>query len=161
MKYLLEVCLIALTLAGTTPWAAAQSAAEVPMQRGISVELPVTKNAVAAPDADKEDALVVTVTHDGSVYLGINSISTDALGTKLKNALFNRTEKTLYIKADARVPYASLMKVLDSVRTTGVERLTLLTAQRDLQIQRTLVPPKGLEMQVVQPRQGAGRPEPK
>ena len=121
------------------------------MQKGISVELPVTKNAVAAPDAEKEDALVVTVTHDGNVYFGIDPISIDALAIKLKNALSSRTEKTLYIKADARVPYASLMKVLDTVRTAGVQRLTLLTAQRNLQIRRTRAPPNGLEMLIVRP----------
>ena len=151
MKYLLEVCLVALILAGIAPSVAAQSAAEVPMQKGISVNLPVTNNAVAVPNADKEDAVVVTLTCDGIVYLGVNPISTAALPEKVRNALFKRKEKTLYIKADARVPYASLVKVLDSVRTAGVEGLTLLTAQRDSEEPRALVPPKGLEMEVAQP----------
>ena len=151
MNYLLEVCLVAVTLAGITPSAPAQSPAEVPMQRGISVDLPVTNNAVAVPDADKEDALVVTLTHGGGVYLGVNPIGMDALADNVRKALSNRTEKTLYIKADARVPYASFVRVLDAVHTAGVEGLTVLTDQRDSADRRTLVPPKGLEMQVVQP----------
>jgi biopolymer transport protein ExbD len=151
MKHLLEVCLVALTLAGSTPSVAAQSAAEVPKQRGITVDLPPTSNAVAVPDADKEDALVVTVTHDGSVYLGVNLTSNATLAEKVRNVLSDRSQKTLYIKADARTPYVSLVRILDSVRTAGVQGVTLLTAQRNSENPGTLVPPKGLEMFIVTP----------
>src|SRR5438105_2683231 len=70
MKYLPAVCLVASTLAVMTSLVSAQFAPDVPMQRGISVELPVINNAVAIPDADEEDALVVTVTHDLNLYPG-------------------------------------------------------------------------------------------
>ena len=63
-----------------------------------------------------------------------------------------RSDKTLYIKADARVPYASLVEVIDAVWKSDIEGLTLLTAQRDASDQGSRpVPPKGLEMRVVQP----------
>jgi len=126
--------------------------AEVPKQKGISVDLPPTINAVAVPDADKEDALVVTVTRDGSVYLGVNLTSTATLAEEVRNILSNRSQKTLYIKADARIRYASLVRILDSVRTAGVQGGTLLTAQRDSENHGTLVPPKGLEILIVTPR---------
>jgi biopolymer transport protein TolR len=122
------------------------------MQKGISVELPVTSNAVPVPQADKEDSLIVTVTYDGSVYFGVSPISAAGLAEKVKGVLSNRRERTLYIKADARTPYASVVKVLDCVRTAGVEGFTLLTAQRDAEEPSTLVPPKGLEMLIVSPR---------
>jgi biopolymer transport protein ExbD/biopolymer transport protein TolR len=127
----------------------ASGASAPKLQKGISVELPVTSNAVPVPEADKEDSVIVTVTHDGSVYLGVSQISPAELAGKLKAAFSNRTEKTLHIKADARAPYASLVNVLDCVRTAGVEGLTLLTAQRDAEEPGTLVPPKGLELMVV------------
>jgi biopolymer transport protein ExbD len=152
MKHLLEVCLVTLTLAVGTLSIAAQSAAEVPKQKGITVDLPPTSNALAVPDADKEDALVATVTRDGSVYLGVNLTSTATLAEKVREVLSNQSQKTLYIKADARIPYANLVRILDSVRTAGVQRVTLLTAQRDSENPGTLVPPKGLEMLIVTPR---------
>jgi biopolymer transport protein ExbD len=152
MKHLLEVCLVALTLTGSAPSIAAQSAAEVHKQKGITVDLPPTSNAVAVPGADKDDALVVTVTPDGSVYLGVNLTSPATLADKIRDVLSNRSPKTLYIKADARTAYASLVRVLDAVRTAGVQQVTLLTAQRDSQSPGTLVPPKGLEMLIVTSR---------
>src|SRR5882672_4423826 len=154
MNYQLEVCLVALTLAvGITPSVAAQSQARraQPMQKGISVELPVTSNDVPMPDADQEDALIVSVTDDGDVYLGVDPISPAALMEKLKGNLSNRTEKHLYIKADARTPYANVVKVLDALRTAGVKAPSLLTAQRDSSEPGTLLPPKGLEVLVGPP----------
>ncbi len=172
MNHLLEVCLVALTLAtGITPSVAAQSPVAAPensfartwkgyeatpataqaMRKGISVELPVTSNAAPMPDADQEDALIVSVTEDGTVYFGVEQISPAGLAEKVKGGLSNRTEKKLYIKADARTPYANVVNVLDAVRTAGVEAPNLLTAQRDSSEPGTLVPPKGLEVLVGPP----------
>jgi biopolymer transport protein ExbD len=168
MNHMLEVCLIVLSLAnGVTPSVAAQTASAAhensfqtethagvgqTMRKGITVELPVTSNAVPVPKADNEDSLIVTVTYDGKVYLGVDPISTTEIAGKVKEALSNHVEKTLYVKADARTPYVNLVRILDSVRTAGVERLTLLTAQRDTEEPGTVVPPKGLELLVVSPR---------
>jgi biopolymer transport protein ExbD len=174
MKHMLEVCLVAFTLAkGITPSAAAQTSAparensfqsesqvssDQHLRKGITVEMPVTSNAVPVPKADNEDSLIVTVTHDGKVYFGIDPISPTELLKKVQDALSNRAEKTLYVKADARTAYANVIKVLDSMHAAGVEGLTLLTAQRDGVEPGTLVPPKGLEMLVVSHRPTARAP---
>ena len=133
MNYVLEVCLAVTLAAGATPAIGAKSQAITAqtMQKGISVELPATRNAVAMPDADQEDALILSVTDDGSVYFGVDPISPAALAEKVRDALSNRTERKLYIKADARSPYANVVKVLDAMDTAGVEAPNLLTAQRD------------------------------
>ena len=148
MNYLLEVCVLVTLAAGAMPAIGAKSQAITAqtMQRGISVELPVTSNAVAMPDADEEDALIVSVTDDGSVYFGVDPISPAALAEKVRDGLSNRRERKLCIKADARTSYANVVKVLDAMRTAGVEAPNLLTAQRDSSGPGTLIPPKGLEV---------------
>jgi len=150
MKLLLEVCLVAFILASSLSRIAAQSAA-VPMQKGITVNQPVMHNAVAIPEADKEDAVVVTVTQDGSVYLGVDRTNITALSEQMKNAVSNRDPKILYIKADAHVSYASIVGILDSVRAAGIQRVGLLTGE-DSNKRGSLIPPKGLEMLIVSPR---------
>ncbi len=146
MKCLLEVCLIVLSSATT---AVVAQNPTIPMQRGISVQLPATSNAVAVPSADKGDALVVAVTHDGRVYLGTDLISPADLADKVKSEVATRADKKLYIKADARTPYATVVKVLDAVHTSGVQELTLLTDQREPPEAGKLVTPKGLQMLVI------------
>lgn len=157
MNRLLEVCLVALAVTTTiTPPIAAQSPA---MQKGIRVELPVASNAIPMPDADREDSLVVTVTGDGRVYLGINPISPAALAENVRDSLSSGSKKKLYIKADARTPYANVANVLNALRTAGVEAPNLLTASQDSPEPGTLVPPRGLEVLVGESRTfGAGTP---
>ena len=113
------------------------------MQQGISVNLPVSRNAVSIPDADRNDSLIVSVTEDGNVYLGTSPISPTALAETIKRGMSNQKGETLYIKADARTQYAKVMKVLEAARTAGVES-ALLTGQRDASEPGTLVPPKAL-----------------
>ena len=117
------------------------------MQKGISVQLAVTSNAVPMPDADQPDALIVTVTADGSVYLGIDPVSPAALAEKVKANLNTRSENTIYIKADARTPFANVVTVLDALLTAGVKVPNLLTSQGNLPRTGTLVPPTGLPLQ--------------
>ena len=120
----------------------------IPLQRGVSVQLPVTGNAVAVPKADNQDALVVALTADGATYLGVDRVATPALADRVKSILSARSDKTLYIKADARVPYARVVEVMDAVRNSGVDVLTFLTAQQDPAGNRPAAL-KGLEMRVV------------
>ena len=116
------------------------------LRKGIHVELAATHNAVAMPDADKDGSLIVVVTHSGSVYLGIDPITPAALADK--RGLFSQAEEKLYIKADARTPYANVAKVLDAVRTAGVTAPNLLTNQPETPEPGKLVLPKGLEVLV-------------
>src|SRR5208282_5506028 len=98
------------------------------MQKGISVELAPTSSAVPVPDADKQDALIISVTDTGGLYFGIDPVSPNSLVAKLKGRVSQGTQN-LYIKADARAPYSHVVKVLDAARTAGVVTVTLLTTQ--------------------------------
>ena len=150
-----DAWLVGLTMAAIPGVVCAQQAGgTVPLQRGVSVQMAVTRNAVAVPNADTQDALVVALTADGTAYLRADQLPTSALAERVRNVLATRKEKTLYIKADARVPYARLIEVIDAVQRSGVDGLTLLTAQEDAaDRQNRLVPPKGLEMRVVNQKQ--------
>jgi biopolymer transport protein ExbD len=120
------------------------------MQKGIHVELATASNAVTSPDADHEDSLIVTVTSNGSVYLGINPSTPAALAEQIKSLLSGREQK-VYIKADARAPYADVVTVLGAASTAGVEAPILLTTQPESPEPGTVVAPKGLEVLVGPP----------
>jgi biopolymer transport protein ExbD len=121
-----------------------RSAAQA-MQKGISVKLAPTSSAVPVPDADQQDALIITVTDTGKLYFGIDPVMPDALAEKLEAGSSHHTQ-TLYIKADARAPYASVLKVLDAAHTAGVAGVTLLTTQLKTRQSGTVVPPEGIEI---------------
>jgi biopolymer transport protein ExbD len=134
--------LVVVIVMSTAPWSTSQV-----MQKGISVELAPTSSAVPVPDADSPDALIITVTDTGRTYLGIDPVMPDSLVEKLKRRPSHRAQ-SLYIKADARAPYASVVKVLDAARAAGVSAVALLTTQPTARQAGMLVSPQGIEMEM-------------
>jgi len=101
------------------------------LQKGVSVDLARVNNPQAMPDADKEDALLVAVTRDGKIFFGADLVSgADQLTHLVKDRLATRTDKRVFIKADARTKYGNVVDVVDNVRAAGVDELGLLTEQR-------------------------------
>jgi biopolymer transport protein ExbD/biopolymer transport protein TolR len=100
------------------------------LQKGQSVELVKTDNPVQMPDADKEDAVLVAVMRDGTIFLGQDKVSADQLSEKVKDKLENKADKQVFVKADARAKYGNVVEVVDNVRSAGVDQLGLLTEQR-------------------------------
>ena len=107
------------------------------LQHGVSVELAKVNNPEQMPDADKEDALLVAVMRDGTVYFGSDKLPVDQLTGKVKDRLANKTDKRVYVKADARAKFGAVVEVVDNVRAAGVDQLGLLTDQKKL----TTAPP--------------------
>jgi|SRR5579863_7806081 len=131
----------------TMPWTLLRSNAQA-MQKGISVELAAANSAVPVPDADNEDAVVITVTDTGKLYLGIDPITADMLAEKLARRL--PRARNIYLKADAKAPYASVVKVMDAVHATGLTNLALLTTQGKPSQPGKLAVPEGLELKLAQ-----------
>jgi len=100
------------------------------LQHGVSVDLAKVNSPEQMPDADKEDALLVSVTRDGLVYFGSDQISVDNLTNKVKDRLANKPDKRVYVKADMRARFGGVVQVVDAVRAAGVDDLGLLTEQR-------------------------------
>ena len=100
------------------------------LQKGVTVNLAKVSNPTQMPDADKEDALIVAVMHDGGVFFGNDKISPDQLTNKVKDRIANRTNKIVYVRADARAKYKYVVDVVDNVRAAGVDDLGLLTDQK-------------------------------
>lgn len=93
------------------------------MYRGIDVNLP---KAAAKPTA-VEERMVLTVTKDRALYLNDRRVAPGTLETQLRIAFQKRTDKTLYLKADAGLPYGAVVETMDRVRRAGIERLGMVT----------------------------------
>ena len=120
------------------------------LQKGISVEMAVTANATSMPAADDANAWVVAVTRDGALFFGTEKFTPDGLSETMKSRPRNRDQK-LYIKADARAPFAEVQRVLQAGRTVWFDAAVLLSSQPEQAAPGTIVPPKGLEVLVGAP----------
>ena len=101
------------------------------LQNKVQVDMAKVDNAVAMPDADKEDAIVVAVTRDGGLFLGQDKVAPSELGRLVRDKLSDKPGKTIYVRADARAQYKAVEDAIDDVRTAGVDEVGLLTQKRE------------------------------
>src|SRR5215475_14776273 len=97
------------------------------LQKTTPVDLAMTNNAREMKEADKDDAIVVAVTRDGSIFLNNTKVGKEDITGQVKDKLTNRLDKTVYVKSDARAKYGDVVAVVDEIRSAGVDQLGLLT----------------------------------
>jgi biopolymer transport protein ExbD/biopolymer transport protein TolR len=101
------------------------------LTKGVTVDLVKTKNPVTMQAADKEDAILISITRNGSVFLspGNLKLSADQLPEKVRDLLTNKVDKTVYIRADARARFETVEDVVDNLRAAGASELGLITEE--------------------------------
>jgi len=93
------------------------------MYRGIDVNLP---RSASRPTA-VEERMALTMTRDKRLFLNDREVALATLDTTLRSAFESRTDKTLYLKADAALPYGDVVDTMDRVRRAGIEKLGMVT----------------------------------
>jgi len=96
------------------------------LQKTFSVDKVKAQKPRDLADGEKEDAVVIAVTRDGSLFLGSTKVHPDEITNKVKDMISNRVDKTVYLKSDANAKYGDVVKVVDNVRAANVESLGLL-----------------------------------
>jgi len=96
------------------------------IQEGITVNLPKANNPLDAPEADREDAVMIALTREGRTYFNKSPINDNELATKLADYFAKKSEKWVFIKSDQAVPYGKVVEAVNSCRAAGIERLGLM-----------------------------------
>jgi len=101
------------------------------LTKGVSVDLVKTKNPITMQAADKEDAILISVTRNGSVFLspGNVKLTPDQLPERVRDLLTNKVDKTVYVRADARARYETVEDVVDNLRAAGTSEIGLITEE--------------------------------
>ena len=97
------------------------------LQKTHQVDLAPVDNPREMKDADKDDAIVVAVTRDGTLFLGNDKVAKENITGQIKDRLANKLDKTVYVKSDSRAKYGDVVAVVDEIRSAGVDQLGLLT----------------------------------
>ena len=134
MKSVIQACLV-----GSILICGAWSQYSPVLKKGISVEMPVASHAVEMRAADEQNATVVAITADGRAFLGVDPTEPAALS--------RLSDGTVYVKADARVPYQKVLAVLDALRGKSV---VLLTASPGNTVRQGVAAPYGMKLTVAQ-----------
>jgi biopolymer transport protein ExbD/biopolymer transport protein TolR len=99
------------------------------LSKGVAVNMVKTKNDMKMQEADKEDAVLIAITRDGKTFLSPGNIPVQPndLSGRVKDLQTNRTDKTVYVRADARARFSSVTDVIDNLRAAQVDSVGLIT----------------------------------
>ena len=101
------------------------------LQKGMTVEMAKVSSPEDMHDADKDDAVIVAVTRDGGIFLGNTKSDMASIASLVGDQISGRTDKTVFIKSDTRAKYGDVVKLVDEVRSAGVDNVGLLTDKVD------------------------------
>src|SRR5579862_9553224 len=110
------------------------------LQKGLQVDLAKVNNPSDMPDADKDDAVIVGISAAGDIYLGNTRTDISQLSDQVRDRISNKLDKTVFIKSDGRAKYGDVVKVVDEIRSAGVDNVGLITDRAE-QNRRTAPPP--------------------
>jgi biopolymer transport protein ExbD len=93
------------------------------VQKGVDVKLPETTQDTAATP---QGLIVMTLRHDMKVDINRTIIEWAQVGEWLRQEYATRQDKTIFLRADSKIPYARIIELIDIARGAGVETTGLI-----------------------------------
>jgi len=91
------------------------------VHRGLPVQLPSS----TAARIEKHLTLSVTIKADGSIFVDTEPVSLSELSVVLKAKAAGNHQTGVLLFADRRLTYQKLFRILDQIRSTGLNQISL------------------------------------
>jgi len=92
-----------------------------------NVDRVTLQHAQKLPKANREDAILIALTRDGSLYFRNSRVVPNQLPNKIRDAVLNGAEKRVYLAVDARAKYGDVSALLPYIQLSGIENVSFLT----------------------------------
>jgi len=89
---------------------------------GVNIDLPKSRSIESHPPS----SLVLTIQPDGSVELAGRRVATRELAPLISAALARAPERTVVIQSDRRVPFGSVVEVMQAARDGGAQEISFM-----------------------------------
>jgi biopolymer transport protein TolR len=93
------------------------------LQSGIDVDVPKTKTVKELT----ETRMVVTIDRSQRVYLNDKPINIHQLGQQIVSQTHDPKTQAVYVRCDETVPFGSWATVVDELRQSGIQNISVVT----------------------------------
>jgi biopolymer transport protein TolR len=94
------------------------------VQKGVDVKLPDTTQDTSG--GLPSGLIVLTVKKDNTVTINQQIVEIRALQEQLRQIYAPRQDKTIFLRADSKIPFSKVMEVVDIAKGAGVETLGII-----------------------------------
>jgi len=77
------------------------------------------------------------------VYLGSAKSDITQIADQVRDRISNKLDKTVFVKSDGRAKYGDVVKVVDEIRSAGVDNVGLITDRAEGNRRTAPPPPAG------------------
>ena len=103
------------------------------MQRGVEVNLPVSRQTQKMSEERMYVTVPVTYRKDRRVYLDDEAVSADFLAERVRQAMQGANQREVFLRGDGQVMLQELLEVFDRLKEGGIERVGIVAEQRGRQ----------------------------
>jgi biopolymer transport protein TolR len=93
------------------------------LQSGVEVAIPKTRTV----NQLTEERMVVTIDREQNVFLQDKPVNVNQLPSLLRSGKGDPSKKTIYLRADERVPFGAFASVMDAVKQAGITNISIVT----------------------------------
>ena len=94
------------------------------MVQGQNVDLP---RAEGEPLTPGENQMILSITNDGTYFINETPIAAEELNPKLAAIAEANPNQDIFVKADGKVPYELVAKLIGAAKQAGIPRVGLVT----------------------------------
>jgi biopolymer transport protein ExbD len=99
------------------------------LQTGVDVQLPSTTKPEKIPESQKQ--VTIAIKANGDIFQGQNWIPQEKFEAQMKDLFAQSPEKDIVIKADRRLKYKDVRKVMEMINDAGYSGVGLITTRKD------------------------------
>ena len=93
------------------------------LQSGIEVNLPKTKTIKEIAEV----RLVITIDRAQRIYLGDAPVNIHDLGQQVRGKMRDPQHQAVFLRCDETVPFGSFATVVDTLRQSGIQNVSVVT----------------------------------
>ena len=94
------------------------------VQHGVDVDLP---QASTSHIAAEEETLTISLTIDKKIFINKMEVDITELRERLTRTFQQRSDSSLFFKADRELPYGFVAQVMAEIKMAGIEKLGIIT----------------------------------
>ena len=93
------------------------------LQTGIELDVPQTKTVKEI----SQEKLVISIDRGQRLFLGSDPVNIHELGGRLREKLGAARGQSVFLRADKSVPFGTVAMVVDELRQSGIEQISMVT----------------------------------
>jgi biopolymer transport protein TolR len=94
------------------------------LEQGIKINLPAAKGNTMTKE---EEPVVVALRDNQTIFINSQEVTETTLEKRIDLLFRNRANKNIFIKADEKLPYGFVAKIISKIKEGGVEKIGLVT----------------------------------